>query len=222
MITVLIADDQELIRSALRGLITHEPDLVLVGEAANGADAVALARQHRPSVVLMDIRMPETDGIAATGLICGDPELAEVRVLILTTFEQDDYIVQALQAGASGFIGKGAESADLLKAIRTIHRGDSLLSPVATRSLIDRFIHHRAAPVASPGTLGSLTERETQVLALVGRGLSNQEISGRLVISPTTTKTHVNRIMTKLDAHDRAQLVIHAYENGLVGRSDDR
>lgn len=222
MITVVIADDQELIRSALRGLITHEPDMVLVGEAANGDEAVALARQHGPSVVLMDIRMPVTDGIAATGLICGDPALSEVRVLILTTFEQDDYIVQALQAGASGFIGKGAESADLLKAIRTIHRGDSLLSPVATRSLIDRFIHHRAAPVASTGALAALTDRETQVLELVGRGLSNQDISGRLVISPTTTKTHVNRIMTKLDAHDRAQLVIHAYENGLVTRSDDR
>lgn len=217
MISVLVADDQALIRAAITDLITHSGDLAVAGEAADGQQAVSLARERRPDVVLMDIRMPGMDGIAATQAICSDLELATVRVLILTTFEEDEYIVAALRAGASGFIGKGAERDEIAAAIRAVHRGDALLSPTATRSLIDRYVHssrpHTSEP---PRELHDLTERESEVLALVGTGRSNNEIADLLVISPHTAKTHVNRIMTKLHAHDRAQLVIAAYENGLV------
>ncbi len=217
MISVLIADDQALIRSAIADLITHSGDLAIAGEAADGHQALALARERRPDLVLMDIRMPGMDGIAATREICADPDLAAVRVLVLTTFEEDEYIVAALRAGASGFIGKGAEREEIAAAIRAVHRGDALLSPTATRTLIDRYVHsarlHTSEP---PRALDDLTERESEVLALVGTGRSNGDIADLLAISPHTAKTHVNRIMTKLNAHDRAQLVIAAYENGLV------
>lgn len=217
MISVLVADDQALIRAAITDLITHSGDLAVAGEAADGHQAVSLARERRPDVVLMDIRMPGMDGIAATQAICSDPEFATVRVLILTTFEEDEYIVAALRAGASGFIGKGAERDEIAAAIRAVHRGDALLSPTATRSLIDRYVHSsRPRTSEPPRELHDLTERESEVLALVGTGRSNNEIADLLVISPHTAKTHVNRIMTKLHAHDRAQLVIAAYENGLV------
>ncbi|PUB20298.1 LuxR family two component transcriptional regulator [Promicromonospora sp. AC04] len=217
MISVLIADDQALIRSAIADLITHSGDLAIAGEAADGHQALALARERRPDLVLMDIRMPGMDGIAATREICADPDLSAVRVLVLTTFEEDEYIVAALRAGASGFIGKGAEREEIAAAIRAVHRGDALLSPTATRTLIDRYVHsarlHTSEP---PRALDDLTERESEVLALVGTGRSNGDIADLLAISPHTAKTHVNRIMTKLNAHDRAQLVIAAYENGLV------
>lgn len=218
--TVLLADDQSLIRTAVRALIEGSPDLTVVGEATNGQEALDQVRLLRPNVVLMDIRMPILDGIEATKQICNDPDLSEIRVLILTTFEEDEYIVEALRAGASGFIGKGTEPTALIQAIAAIHSGESLLSPVATRLLVDRYVRTappeartRTTPV--PG-LDELTDREREVLLLVAAGLSNSEIAERLFISPSTAKTHVNRIMTKLYAHDRAQLVIAAYESGLV------
>ena len=221
MTSVLIVDDQTLIRTALRELLAHEPGLTIAGEAVNGEEAVTLARSEHPDIVLMDIRMPVMDGIAATAAICSDPELAETRVLILTTFEEDEYLVAALRAGASGFIGKGAEPEEIGRAVRAVHAGDSLLSPTATRSLITRYVlpvadaSHSRSSVAPP-ELELLTEREREVLLLVARGRSNQEIADDLVISPLTAKTHVNRIMSKLHAHDRAQLVILAYESGLL------
>ncbi|MHC2999991.1 response regulator transcription factor [Microbacterium sp. HJ5] len=222
MISVAIADDQPLIRSAIRELLVHEADIQFVGEAANGLEAVDLAAAVMPDVLLMDIRMPQLDGIAATQRICARPELATVRVLVLTTFEEDDNIVQALRAGASGFIGKGADAAELIRAIRTIDAGETLLSSSATRRLIDRYIHQPPTQPHRSATLDVLTAREIEILALVGQGLSNTDIADALVISPATTKTHINRTMSKLDAHDRAQLVIIAYETGLVSptRSD--
>lgn len=216
MTTVLVVDDQPLIRSAVVGLLADDPQIEVVGEAGDGQRAVELAGRLRPDVVLMDIRMPGTDGIAATRLICQDPALAAVRVLVLTTFEEDQYIVGALRAGASGFIGKGAEPGQILDAVRAVHRGDALLSPTATRSLIDRYVRPVEPGGRVPDALSHLTEREVEVLTLVGSGRSNDEIAADLVISPHTAKTHVNRIMTKLHAHDRAQLVIAAYENGLI------
>ncbi|MFE6968886.1 response regulator [Isoptericola sp. NPDC057653] len=216
MIRVLVVDDQTLIRSAIADLVGHGDGLEVVGEAADGARAVELARRLRPDVVLMDIRMPGTDGIAATRTICSDPALPDVRVLILTTFEEDQYIVGALRAGASGFIGKGSEPEQIVGAVRAVHRGDALLSPTATRSLIDRYVNPAVGTDRLPPALEHLTEREVEVLTRVGAGLSNDEIAEALVISPHTAKTHVNRVMTKLHAHDRAQLVIAAYENGLV------
>ncbi|KRE21752.1 response regulator transcription factor [Agromyces sp. Soil535] len=222
MTSVLIVDDQALIRTALRELLGHEPGITIAGEAVNGEEAVALARSAHPDVVLMDIRMPVMDGIAATAEICGDPALAETRVLILTTFEEDEYLVAALRAGASGFIGKGAEPEEIGRAVRAVHAGDALLSPAATRSLITRYVlpptdasRSMSTPAAAP-ELDLLTEREREVLLLVARGRSNQEIAEELYISPATAKTHVNRIMSKLHAHDRAQLVILAYESGLL------
>ena len=218
MTSVLIVDDQALIRSALRELLAHEPGITVAGEAVQGREAVALASSLRPDVVLMDIRMPEMDGIVATAAICADPELADVRVLILTTFEEDEHVVAALRAGASGFIGKGAEPEEIVRAVRAVHAGDALLSPAATRSLITRYVlpstdaAHTATP---PAELELLTEREREVFLLVARGRSNQEIATELFISPATAKTHVNRVMSKLHAHDRAQLVIIAYESGL-------
>jgi DNA-binding NarL/FixJ family response regulator len=217
MISVLVVDDQSLVRQAVADLVTHADGLTLAGEAADGRRAVELARSLHPDVVLMDIRMPGTDGIAATSAICADPALAAVRVLVLTTFEEDHYVVGALRAGASGFIGKGAEPDQILAAIRAVHAGDALLSPTATRSLIDRYVRPGGAGTVQAGPqLDELTEREVEVLTLVGSGRSNAEIADALVISPHTAKTHVGRIMTKLGAHDRAQLVIAAYENGLV------
>lgn len=219
MIRVLIVDDQVLIRTAVRELVAHEPGLTVVGEAADGIEALKATTSLVPDVVLMDIRMPLSDGIEATTAICRNPELRSVRILILTTFEEDEYVVQALRAGASGFIGKGTEPAELMQAIRTVHRGESLLSPKATRLLIDRYVFAGTSPqarVSPPAELAALTERELEVLKMVGRGLSNEDIAVALFISPLTAKTHINRTMTKLYAHDRAQLVVIAYESGLL------
>ena len=222
-IRVLLADDQVLLRAGLRVLIDSAPDLEVAGEASTGQEAVKLARETRADVVLMDIRMPGTDGLTATRMITEDQDLAVVRVLVLTTFEIDDYVFEALRAGASGFLGKGAEPAELLTAIRTVARGDSLLSPAATKSLIARFLAtHGDEQRPAPEALSALTEREREILALVAAGLSNDEIAGRLVVSPATVKTHVNRAMAKLGAHDRAQLVIAAYQAGLVRPDDTR
>lgn len=216
-IRVLLADDQPLVRGGFAFFINSEPDLEVAGEAATGREAVEMARTTRADVVVMDIRMPDMDGLAATRLITADQDLAGVRVLILTTFEIDQYVFQALRAGASGFLGKNAEPEELLDAIRTVHRGDALLSPAATKSLIARFLAQpdHAVPPAH-GRLAALTDRERQVLALVGSGMSNEDIASYLVVSAHTVKTHINRAMTKLGAHDRAQLVIAAYEAGLV------
>lgn len=216
MTSVLIVDDQALIRSAVRDLLEHEPDIDVVGEASNGAEAVARASTLRPDIVLMDIRMPVQDGIEATAAICADPLLSDVRVLILTTFEEDEYVVAALRAGASGFIGKAAEPDDIVRAVRAVDAGEALLSPTALRSLITRFVNPPSFTSAAPPELAQLTDREREVLLLVARGRSNPEIADELFISPHTSKTHVNRIMVKLHAHDRAQLVIAAYESGLL------
>jgi DNA-binding NarL/FixJ family response regulator len=216
-ISVLLADDQPLLRGGFRVLIDSAPDLTVIGEAGTGREAVALARQTRADVVLMDIRMPDLDGLAATRMISEDEDLAGVRVLILTTFEIDEYVFRALRNGASGFIGKSAEPAELLSAIRTVSRGDALLSPSATRSLIARFLaspEHADPP--RPDQLAALTDREREVLTLVAAGMSNDEIAAQLVVSPATAKTHVNRAMVKLGARDRAQLVVAAYSSGLV------
>ncbi|GAA3108783.1 response regulator [Streptomyces echinatus] len=219
-IRVLLADDQALLRSAFRVLVDSEPDMEVVGEASDGAQAVRLAGEHVPDVVLMDIRMPGTDGLAATRRISADPALVQVRVVILTTFEVDDYVVQALRAGASGFLGKGSEPEELLNAIRVAAGGEALLSPTATKGLIARFLA-RADDGDTPDParserLGALTGREREVLVLVAGGHSNDEIAERLAVSPLTVKTHVNRAMAKLGARDRAQLVVIAYESGLV------
>ncbi|MDT0399016.1 MULTISPECIES: response regulator [Streptomyces] len=221
-IRVLLADDQALLRSAFRVLVDSEPDMEVVGEASDGAEAVRLAREQRADVVLMDIRMPGTDGLAATRLISADPELAGVRVVILTTFEVDDYVVQSLRAGASGFLGKGSEPDEMLNAIRIAAGGEALLSPVATKGLIARFLAQEGPggdadrDPARAERLGSLTVREREVLVQVAGGHSNDEIAERLEVSPLTVKTHVNRAMAKLGARDRAQLVVTAYESGLV------
>lgn len=215
-IRVIVADDQPLIRSGFAVFINAADDLTVVGEAGTGREAVDLARTRHADVIVMDIRMPDLDGLAATRLVTADPDLAGVRVLILTTFEVDEYVFQALRAGAGGFLGKSAEVDVLLDAIRTVHRGDALLSPAATRALIARFLAQPQPETPLTGALDTLTDREREVLTLVATGLSNEEIAERLVVSPHTAKTHVNRAMTKLGAHDRAQLVIHAYEAGLI------
>ncbi|WP_338777866.1 response regulator transcription factor [Streptomyces sp. DG1A-41] len=220
-IRVLLADDQALLRSAFRVLVDSEPDMEVVGEASDGAEAVRLTKEQRADVVLMDIRMPGTDGLAATRLISADPDLADVRVVILTTFEVDDYVVQSLRAGASGFLGKGSEPEELLTAIRTAAGGQALLSPAATTGLIARFLAQEDPDAgdrdpARAERLDSLTGREREVLVHVAGGLSNDEIAERLEVSPLTVKTHVNRAMAKLGARDRAQLVVVAYESGLV------
>ncbi|MFJ8583400.1 response regulator [Streptomyces sp. NPDC093595] len=218
-IRVLLADDQALLRSAFKVLVDSEPDMEVVGEAADGAEAVALARSRRADVVLMDIRMPGTDGLAATRMISEDPDLAGVRVVMLTTFEVDEYVVQSLRAGASGFLGKGAEPDDLLDAIRVAAAGEALLSPAATKALTGRFLAQApdgTAPSERSDRIAALTVREREVLVLVGGGHSNDEIADRLEVSPLTVKTHVNRAMAKLGARDRAQLVVTAYETGLV------
>ncbi|MFF2326887.1 MULTISPECIES: response regulator [unclassified Streptomyces] len=216
-IRILLADDQALLRGTFRLLIDSEPDMEVVAEAANGRAAVELARTHRADLILMDIRMPETDGIAATRLIGEDEDLAGVRVLILTTFEDDAYVFEALHAGASGFLGKGVDPPDLLAAIRVVAGGEALLSPAATQKLIARVLsqpHASRAPASD--RLDSLTPREREVMTQVAMGLSNDEIAERLFVAPLTVKTHANRAMTKLGARDRAQLVVMAYEAGLV------
>ncbi|KKD03668.1 response regulator [Streptomyces sp. WM6386] len=220
-IRVLLADDQALLRSAFRVLVDSEPDMEVVGEASDGAQAVRLAKEERADVVLMDIRMPGTDGLAATRMISEDPSLAQVRVVILTTFEVDDYVVQSLRAGASGFLGKGSEPDELLSAIRIAAGGEALLSPAATKGLIARFLAQGDAAddahdPARAARLDALTVREREVLVQVAGGHSNDEIAERLEVSPLTVKTHVNRAMAKLGARDRAQLVVIAYESGLV------
>jgi DNA-binding NarL/FixJ family response regulator len=217
MIRVLVVDDQPLVRQAVRDILI-DGGIEVVGEAANGREAVAAVRVSMPDVVVMDIRMPELDGIAATAQILQAPSSTSTRVLILTTFEEDDYVVAALRAGASGFIGKGAEPEDIVSAVRVVHRGEALLSSAATRALIERSVlpQHPRADAWQSEPLRQLTEREREVLLLVAGGSSNQDIAEGLVISPHTAKTHVNRIMSKLQARDRAQLVIQAYESGLV------
>ncbi|HEY4315366.1 MAG TPA: response regulator transcription factor [Actinomycetes bacterium] len=215
MTTVLIADDQALVRGGFRALLDAQVDVEVVAEAADGDTAVALAREHRPDVVLMDVRMPGSDGLDATRRIVADPELADVRVVILTTFDLDEYVFEALRAGASGFLLKDTEPVDLLAAVRAVARGDALLAPSVTRRLIEEFAGRLREPRPS-GTLDVLTEREREVVALVGGGLSNDEIAQRLVVSPATAKTHVSRAMVKLAVRDRAQLVVLAYETGLV------
>jgi DNA-binding NarL/FixJ family response regulator len=219
-IRVLLADDQALVRAGFRVLVESAPDLEVVGEASTGQEAVELAASTRADVVLMDIRMPELDGLAATRRITEDENLSSVRILILTTFEIDEYVFKALRAGASGFLGKGVEPTELLAAIRVVARGDALLSPAATRGLIARFLNQPDRDTAPrPQQLDVLTDREREVLGLVGAGLSNEEIAEHLVLSPLTAKTHVNRTMMKLGARDRAQLVVIAYETGLVRAS---
>ncbi|HEY0537963.1 MAG TPA: response regulator transcription factor [Actinoallomurus sp.] len=216
-IRVALADDQSLVRAGFRVLVNSAPDLEVVGEAANGQEVVALVRDTKPDVVLMDVRMPDMDGLAATREITADETLAAVRVLVLTTFEIDEYVFAALRAGASGFLGKGVEAEDLQEAIRVVARGDALLSPAATRGLITRFLSGTTEiGDQARERLSELTDRERDVMIMVAAGHSNDEIADQLRISPFTAKTHVNRAMAKLGAHDRAQLVIMAYETGLV------
>jgi DNA-binding NarL/FixJ family response regulator len=218
-IRVLVADDQALVRGSFRILVDTAPDLASVGEAASGAEAVELARSEKPDLVLMDIRMPGVDGIEATRQITADPQTSAVRVLILTTFDLDEYVFAALRAGASGFLLKDTPPADLLAAIRVVAAGDALLAPGVTRRLIEEFTR-RPEPAPRPATATEeITEREREVLTLVGLGLSNTEIADRLHLSLSTAKTHIGRLLMKLGARDRAQLVIAAYNSGLVGTS---
>ncbi len=233
MIRVLLADDQVLVRAGFRLLLESASDITVIGEAANGGVAVALAREHAPDVVLMDLRMPEVDGITATRLIAGDARLAATRVVVLTTFDDDETVFAALRAGASGFLVKDVEPEELLQAVRVVARGDALLSPSVTRAVISAFtsdggpVGAKTPPPASapaqpygaravPPGLASLTDREREVVALVASGMSNDEIARQLTVSPLTAKTHVSRAMTKLNARDRAQLVVFAYEHGLT------
>jgi RNA polymerase sigma factor (sigma-70 family) len=215
-ITVLLADDQALVRAGFRVLLDVEDDIEVVGEAADGAEAVELARRARPDVVLMDIRMPVLDGLEATRQLAAMAGLERVRILILTTYDTDAYVFEALQAGASGFLLKDSGPAELLHAIRVVAAGEALLAPRITRRLISQFTAARTAQRVAEDRLAELTQREREVLALVGEGLSNREIAERLVLSPATARTHVSRAMGKLGARDRAQLVVVAYQTGLV------
>lgn len=215
MIRVVLADDQALVRSGFRSLLDARDDIEVVGEAANGHEAVVLTRQLHPDVVLMDIRMPELDGLEATREIAAEPDLSSVRIVILTTFGLDEYLFDALRYGASGFLVKDTRPADLVEAVRVAAAGASLLSPGLTRRLIEEFAA-RAKPGRLAKELDVLTARETEVLRLVAEGLTNDEIAQRLYLSPATARTHVSRAMTKLAARDRAQLVVFAYESGLV------
>ncbi|MFP3966769.1 response regulator transcription factor [Actinomadura fulvescens] len=218
MIRVVLADDQSLVRAGFRVLLEAAADIAVVGEAENGGIAVALARRHLPDIVLMDLRMPEIDGLTATKRITSDPALEHVRVVVLTTYAEDENVFRALHAGASGFLVKDIEPEDLQQAVRVVAGGESLLAPAVTRSVIEAFVRNgsqaRQAPAA--GRVASLTAREREVVRLVGRGLSNDEIADALVVSPLTSKTHVSRAMSKLGVRDRAQLVVLAYESGLV------
>jgi len=217
MIRVVLADDQALLRAGIRALLDAEDDIEVVGEASDGAEAVAVVRATRPDVVLMDIRMPRTDGLEATRKIAGDDALSGTRVVVLTTFDLDEYVFEAVRIGASGFLVKDTEPAELLRAVRAVAAGDALLSPGVTRRLIGEFAT-RSRPSATPSAarLDELTDREREVVALVGEGLNNEEIARRLFLSPATAKTHVSRSMVKLHLRDRAQLVVLAYESGLV------
>jgi DNA-binding NarL/FixJ family response regulator len=215
-IRLLIADDQALVRSGLRMLVDSADDMEIVGEAATGTAAVAMTRELKPDVVVMDIRMPEMDGVEATRRICADASLSDVRVLILTTFDLDEYVFSGLRAGASGFVLKDAEPDDLLEAVRVVASGETLLAPTITGRLVAEFVRQPSADRAVPRDLTDLTEREREILTAVGRGLSNTEIGAELFISPATVKTHVGRVLQKLGARDRAQLVVIAYESGLV------
>jgi DNA-binding NarL/FixJ family response regulator len=215
MIRVLLADDQALVRAGFRALLDAQDDVEVVGEAADGHEAIKLASQLAPDLILMDIRMPGLDGLQATRTIAADPNLAAVRIVILTTFDLDEYVFDALLAGASGFLVKDTEPHDLLIGVRAVARGEALLAPRATKRLIEEFAT-RAKRTTAPPEIDELTPREREVLALVGTGLSNDEIAERLVVSPFTAKTHVSRTMMKLGVRDRAQLVVYAYESGLV------
>lgn len=215
MIRVLLADDQRLVRAGFRSILEDEDDIAIVGEASDGEEAITRARELRPDVLLMDIRMPNVDGLEAARRIAADPALADVRVVILTTFDLDDYIYGALRAGATGFLVKDTEPEELIQAVRVAARGDALISPSITRRLIAEFAGRVKQPEPNP-RLNGLTEREREVMQLVAGGLTNDEIAARLVLSPATAKTHVSRIMTKLDVRDRSQLVVLAYESGMV------
>ena len=215
MIRVLLADDQHLVRAGFHALLDAEPDIDVVAEASTGREAVEQARVTRPDVVLMDIRMPDGDGLWATEQIVGDPALEATHIVIVTTFELDEYVAQAISAGASGFLVKDTEPVDLIRAVRVAAAGDALLSPGVTKRLLER-VAGGLKPAPQTTTLDALTDREREVLALVGRGLTNSEIGEELFLSPLTAKTHVSRIMTKLDARDRVHLVVVAYETGLV------
>ncbi|QDG87600.1 response regulator transcription factor [Pseudarthrobacter sp. NIBRBAC000502770] len=215
MIRILLADDQNLIRAGFRALLDAEADMKVVAECGTGRDAVRLARQWQPDVVLMDIRMPDGDGLEATRQILSDPALPGTRVVMLTTFELDEYIAEAVRAGAAGFLVKDTEPAELLRAVRIVHDGDALLSPSVTRRIMAQLARHSRA-AERPVALDRITDREREVLQLVGEGLNNAEIAGRLFITPLTAKTHVSRIMAKLMVRDRARLVVLAYESGLV------
>ncbi|MDT3446388.1 MULTISPECIES: response regulator transcription factor [unclassified Pseudofrankia] len=215
MIRVVLADDQALVRAGFRALLDAEPDLEVVGEAGDGTHAIRLARQLRPDVILMDIRMPGVDGLAATRQIAADPALAGIRIVVLTTFELDEYVGEALRSGAAGFLVKSTQPAELIHAVRVVAAGDGLLSPSVTRRVIEQFAARTSTP-APPRKLAELTDREREVVTLAGTGLSNDEIAARLTVSPATAKTHVSRAMVKLGARDRAQLVVFAYEAGLV------
>jgi DNA-binding NarL/FixJ family response regulator len=219
-IRVVLADDQALIRSGFQVLIDSAEDLEVVGEADTGDDAVRLARSTRADVVLMDIRMPGTDGIAATQAITDDDDLAGVKVVVLTTFEIDAYVIEAVRAGASGFLSKSIEPADLLDAIRTVAGGDALLSPKATQALLAEFATAGTGPAIPADRLADLTTREREMMTLAAHGLSNDQIAERLFLSPLTVKTHINRAMMKLAVRDRAQLVVLAYQSGLVRPGD--
>lgn len=216
MIRVLLADDQLVIRAGLRVLLEGEGDIIVTGEASDGEQAVSLARDTLPDVALMDIRMPGLDGVEATRVIAGDPRLSGVKVLILTTLESDEYVFEALRAGASGFLVKDGDVAEVLRAVRVVAAGEALLSPGATRRLVEELTAWPERGRLAPALLVELTDREREVMALVAYGLTNREIAERLVISPATAKTHVSRTMLKLHAHDRAQLVVLAYQTGLV------